>query len=410
MLRSLKQWFSSRAPVRPPACARRSPSIRPVLEALEDRQLLSAAPSLSGHFVNYNDGSLSYVTPAGNNHEYIDSGVTSLSAGQAIQQTSFPWPGKDIIVINDMVAYVRFDGSAWKWDTGSQSRVELFNSSLGITYNVQSVAAGQQGEVYVLLNSGHLYQFDARGHWHDLGGNIISVTAGTDYSGRSMADVVTGDGTAWEYTTSHPRDGDHGFYRQLTTLFVSNNIKSVAAGRQGISYVLLNSGQLAEYNEHTNQWSDLGGNVASVSAGSTASGQSMAVIMTMDGTAWEWSYTHPWDSDHGFYRQLVPIAGHGQIQSVTAGPNDISDVVMSDGAVWQYDDKAFRFWRWSYLDSLNPGGMSISNGMMGLTAASTADSGLSIDSTLGSGGSPEGGGHLPGSSPSHLLIATHRVS
>jgi hypothetical protein len=396
MYRFLKRWF--RSPSRPAQGRRerRPGSFRPGLETLEDRQLLSAAPVVNA-MVNEDF----FVDRSGRLQE-IDHTVTNPFTGgfvkttldQSVRASSLS-VGTDEVG-RGMAVYVSdADGRAYEWNDTRQERLSLVNRSLGVTNNVMAVAAGQEGQVFVLTTDHHLTEFDtAWQRWTDIGGGIASVSASAsrievlDYSfGTAMpqdvksttADVLKTDGTAWEWSQQWMQPSLPGspIYNYLTPLAnsrigIANNVKSVSRAPTGESFILLTGDVLFEYDPASQAWSDLGANIASVSAGADAAGHAMAIYKTLDGIMWDWSTAHPWDSVHGYCQELFypgqflqpldPMSvgpyspwNHPRtyppsktVVSFTAGANGVSDVVLSDGSLYQYSDVTHQ---WTLLDT-----------------------------------------------------------
>jgi hypothetical protein len=338
MFAPLKQWFSRSAAGHNSGREGSRAPFRPKVEALEERQLLSAYPIVNAYvnedFVLYQGGILRKIDHNFFNHKTnLDSNVVSVSVADG-------WS-------RGVATYVKTDGSAWEWND-TDGFTALYNSALGITNNVCSVAADSYGGAFILRNDSTLFfwggKYDNR--WFNLGGNVRSVSAGTDAYGDSSCDVVSWYGTAYTW------DEGGYFNFQLTnpSLGITNNVRSVAAGENGAIFVLRNDSVLFYYDQLTNTWANLGGNVRAVTAGTNANDGPMADIVTGDGTAWEWSMLHPWDGSHGYYRQLVNTAAGitNNVRSVGAGQKDVSDVVLNDGSLWQYHDQTRQ---WTKLDT-----------------------------------------------------------
>jgi hypothetical protein len=346
MFRSLNKWFSFQSQIRRP---RRPAAFRPALESLERRDLPSASAVVNSmvneDFVAYSDGVLRKI-----DHNFlnlktrIDSNVASLSV-------STDASGRG------MAAYLKRDGTACVWtDTNGPEVVSL--AQVGVTNSVKAVCAGQGGRVFVQDSGNYLWEFDTHdGTWWYLWDSVASFSSGTDSRGNTTYALVKTNGTAFEASinpnTSYGTDVWFN-WQQLCNpaMGITSNIKSVAAGQHGVTFVLLTSGVLYQYNQAGNTWGSLGGNVASVIAGVNYMGDTMADIVTLTGQVWENSDTHPWDGDHGLYRQLVPPGTTGTnpktIRSVTANTGDLTDVVLSDGSLLQYNDRTRQ---WTMLDT-----------------------------------------------------------
>jgi hypothetical protein len=305
------------------------------VEVLEGRQLLSAIPAASKlvgpeDFVLKQDGTLERIFRISTNFvsQTIDSGVGSISVGL----DNFN---------GGMVAYVKSDGTAHEW-SDTNGAVPLSDPALGITNNVGSVAASIGGGAFVLRNDSELLFFKGptSNQWLNLSGNIRSVSAGTDASGSPSCDVTAWGGTAWTWSLS-------GVNAQLTnpSLGITNNVSSVAAGPLGAVFVLRNDSELFLYHTDSNKWQDLSGNIRSVSAISDPNASKASCDVTCwDGTAWVSS------SDPSQNMQLKSLSDgiSNNIRSASLGADGISDVVLNDGTLWQYDSKSNM---WTMLDT-----------------------------------------------------------
>jgi hypothetical protein len=380
MFATLTKWLSSAKVTSRSRREHRCRSVRPALEALEDRQLLSAFPVVNSmvneDFVLYSNGHLQKI-----DHTQVIFPKTTID--QSVRANSLS-VGTDASG-RGMAAYISaVDGQAYEWDDTNQQVQSLFNSAVGVTNNIKAVAAGQGGCIFVLTTGNHLAEFDmAHQQWTNVGDNIAAVSASASrvepllffFSSSTMADVVKTDGTAWEW--SQVSFFGANLYNELTpltssTLGITNNVKSVSRAPTGASFVLLTSGVLFEYDPSANTWNNLGGNIASVSAGTDAAGKAMASVIDLNGVCWSWSTTHPYDAVHGYYQELfvpgnlVPIRPTNGfptygfpthptawpplrgVVSFSAGSNGIADVVLSDGSLYRYNDVTRQ---WTFLDS-----------------------------------------------------------
>jgi hypothetical protein len=156
---------------------------------------------------------------------------------------------------------VSWNGYAYTWSETGLDR-QLANPTMGLTNNVLGVAAGQKGAVFILRSDSTLFYYNTGTNtWANLGGNIRSVSTGTDPTGAPSCDVVTWSGTAYMWTWSLNQAGRTD---QLTnpSLGVTNNIESAGAGLNGFSDVVLDNGTLLRYNDQTHQWTPLDTGVA----------------------------------------------------------------------------------------------------------------------------------------------------
>jgi hypothetical protein len=377
MLRFLKKWLSSSKAAARRRRERRPKSFWPALESLEGRQLLSACPVVNTlvkeDFVLYQDHTLRKI-----DHNFfdwklpVDANVVSVTAG-----TDASGGG--------MAAYVRVDPStpnppptfdptrdhciAMVW-TDTNGPMNLWNPSFGITNNVKAVAAGQGGIVFVLTTSNHLAEFDtAHQQWTDISYNVASVSAGVGQvvslgtaSYSTIAEFVKTDGTAWEYRrVSGLGFLAHDYLSPLSNanLGITANVKSVSLAPTGVSFVLLTSSVLFDYDPSSNSWHNLGGNMASVSAGTDANGDAMATAIDLNGLAWEF------DTRLGYYQHLYypgcfttltynPLTQTWTwptpktVVSLSASSQGVTDVVLNDGSLYQYNDATHQ---WNLLDT-----------------------------------------------------------
>jgi hypothetical protein len=399
MFHTLKNWLSRSKVTTRSRRGHPCRSVRPALEALEDRQLLSAYPVVNSmvneDFVLYQNGSLRKI-----DHNFYDN-KTAIDGAVRANSLSM---GTDASG-RGMAAFIdNRDGQAYEWDDTTHQMLSLSNSALGVTNNVKSVAAGQGGIVFVLTTDNRLTKFDtAHQNWTAVGDNVASVRASASYVEQStnylgafridtvkstMADVLKTDGTAWEWTETttntyllalvyiHVGTSQSNSLTPLanSSLGITNNVKSVSRAATGVSFVLLTSGELFEFDASSHTWTDLGGNIASVSAGTDSAGHAMASVIDLNGRIWDWSTTHPWDGVHGFYQELFcpgitisplqpsnpfgspsgfgnhsgPLPAPKFVVSFNAGANGVADVVLSDGSLYQYSDVTHR---WNLLDT-----------------------------------------------------------
>jgi hypothetical protein len=197
---------------------------------------------------------------AGNSWTFVHDGVTSLSS-QGIDDN-----GRAMVdlVLTNGDAYEYHDGGVWQF----------------LDHHVKAASAGQ-GVSYVLLASGALYEyFDDSGTWsRALAGHIAAIDAGTDRYGVNMVDVITTSGTFSEYSDS---TGCHS---------LCGGARSVSAGRNGTSVVVLTDGRAFAYTETTGKWMFLGSKVVQAAAGTDSNGDAMFDLVLTTGTALEYRAT-----------------------------------------------------------------------------------------------------------------------
>jgi hypothetical protein len=168
-------------------------------------------------------------------------------------------------------------------------------------------------ESFVLQTNGNLYVHSAAGLTY-LDSGIASVSdQAIDNHGHAMVDVVTTDGSAYEY---HEGDG---------WKFLANNAVAAKAG-QGVSYVQFGDGTLSEYKDAADSWTYLNNNVSRIDAGTDRFGFNMVDVIFNGGGAWEYSDTSGWH-----------FLASG-VQSISAGQQGISDFVLAGGAAYWYNE------------------------------------------------------------------------
>jgi hypothetical protein len=182
-------------------------------------------------------------------------------------------------------------------------------------------AAARQRTSFVLLSGGNLWMHTPGG-WTNLSSGIASISnQGIDNSGRAMVDVLTTSGVAWEY---HEGIG----WTKLTS-----GAKSAVAG-SGESYVLMNNGDLWEYQDATGQWQFLDHNVSSMDAGTDRYGVNMVDVVYTNGVAYEHSDTSGWH---------YLTSG---VSQVSAGSSGNTGLVLTNGSAYSYSETSGSF---SYL-------------------------------------------------------------
>jgi hypothetical protein len=178
-------------------------------------------------------------------------------------------------------------------------------------------AAATVAESFVLRQDGTLYKHTGAGFTLLASGIAQVSNQGIDNAGQALVDVVTTNGSAYEY-----HDGT-GF------TFLASGVKSAQAG-QGVSYVLLTSGALYEYQDGTDLAAGgfryLTSGVSSIDAGTDKTGVNMVDLVYSSGKAYE-------DSDSTGLHYLA--AG---VQSVSAGQQGYSALVFTNGSASLYNE------------------------------------------------------------------------
>jgi hypothetical protein len=173
-------------------------------------------------------------------------------------------------------------------------------------------AAPQRPVTFVLLRDGRLYEHTASG-WTYLCSGVASVSdQGIDNTARALVDIVLTNGRAYEY---HDVSG---------WVSLGSGVKDARAG-QGVSYVLLSTGRLFEYQDATASWSGLlASSVASIDAGTNRYAVNLVDAVSRSGALSEYS-----DSSGGHTL-------HTGVQAVSAGIMGISAVLLTDHRAYEY--------------------------------------------------------------------------
>jgi hypothetical protein len=208
------------------------------------------------------------------------------------------------VVTTGGYAYEYHEGAGWTY----------------LTSGVKSAVSGD-GTSYVLLNNGYLYEYkDATGGWTFIDSGVASVSAGTDRYGVSMEDEVTTGGYAWEHSDS---TGWH---------YIGASVKSISAGRQGISDYVTTAGNAYWFNEATGATSFLGSGVAAVTAGTDQFGNYMIDMLYANGNLYEYRVGSGWSFLDG------------SVQQVAKGRAGLVDMVFSWGDAYDHSPSG-----WTYL-------------------------------------------------------------
>jgi hypothetical protein len=170
------------------------------------------------------------------------------------------------VVFNNGVAEEYHDGGTW----------------VPLTNNVKDAEAGQ-GVSWVLLTNGSLLEYrdqapyvPSSASWTTITGGVASIDAGTDRYGVNSVDYITTAGTAYELSNN------------LYQISLGTGVRSVSAGRMGVSEVLFSNGNAYDYREATHTTTFLASNVAQVTAGSDAAGNPMIDLLYTSGSLWEY--------------------------------------------------------------------------------------------------------------------------
>jgi hypothetical protein len=373
MLQLLKDWFARRANARRTAHARRA-SRRPTLEALEDRQLLSAtAPVFSPDhlvttFVLQSSTHAVYRVTFDPTHSVGSSNVTSFAAPPGERS------GHHVIAIDEGTDYAGYakvlelydDNKGWEWSDARKAWL-----SLG---DVVTFSAGPSGYSTILTFAGTLrYIWDgnpnpASGAFPsayipglpsepNFGPSIQSFVTGTDMRGQAMVGVLFRDQTAWEWDPNLANGWEPGGWEQL-----GSQVQEVSAGTGGNMAVLLTNGALLEHHElllptpggwnpyygyapNPYNWTFIpyfdfvSSNVTSVTQGTDGSGGFMVDFTRTDSSARAGVDVLEWRGGNSFANLLIS-SEVGVAHSMTgyAGYGGVSASVYDDGDLWVHLD------------------------------------------------------------------------
>jgi hypothetical protein len=236
MLRCLQQWFSSKTPARRRANARRSASFRPVVEALEDRRLLSTIATITDR--------------SGITHTYlIDAGfrqlveVDSSQAGH-LSPSSLPSGPR----IHALSAGLDPQGQAVVYAQGDDGSIQERSAngswfSLG-NLNFHEVIGSYHGAVWALGSDGNVYYSDSNltpGTWLNQGtpnGSSVSrIRVGTDAHNMDQVFAIGSDSAIYVLSTV-------GVSRTWQLVNNSTRFQNISATQDNQVYALDVQGQL----------------------------------------------------------------------------------------------------------------------------------------------------------------------
>jgi hypothetical protein len=131
----------------------------------------------------------------------LSSGVTSISAGSDRNGVSM------LAEVFYGMGYEYSDTTGWHF----------------LSYNVQSISAGQQGYIAYVTTNANAYQYtEAFGSSSLLAYNVAQIADGTDENGYNMIDLLYTNGNAYEYRV------DTGWS------WLDSSVTSIAKGRAGV--------------------------------------------------------------------------------------------------------------------------------------------------------------------------------
>jgi hypothetical protein len=164
-----------------------------------------------------------------------------------------------------------------------------------LTSGARAVEAGQ-GVSYVLLTNGSLYEQIGisaqypRGLLRYLLAGVASISAGTDRYDVSTVDFVTTTGFAYELSDT---TGLH---------YLTSGVRTISAGEQGISEILLQNGEAVYHSEASGAFSALATGVAEITDGTDANGVNVIDLLYNNGDLYEYRASTAWTFlSHGVY-------------------------------------------------------------------------------------------------------------
>jgi hypothetical protein len=269
MFTTLKKLFGGR-----PAKARKAAAgFRPALEALEGRDMPSAAGFSA---VGQEDF---YIINNTLRERDVNGNVKVLVANTASQVSVLQ--GSSHLTAHAEVLMT--DGSLSEWDDATGLKF--------IAAGVMQVSAGFDGNSAVLAGNGNLWLYNSDSKaWTSVSSAIASASIGRDLNNGVMIDMVTTAGSACEWRTA-------GGVPKVEPL--GSGVKQVSAGTGSHSLILYTSG--AVWDHYDTAYGPGGAfsgpgvsslfttGVTSVSCGLTAQGYLMIDVVRSDGTGSEFN-------------------------------------------------------------------------------------------------------------------------
>ena len=279
MITLLRRLFGE-APRR--QCSASKPSIKPVLEDLEKREVLNAAT-----VVNAAGAATTFATYGSTLWEKHDYGLWKQIAASGV--TGPVSAGTDSYG-NAMVVYKQQYGntfSSFEFSDTTQRSYMLDSQhawQVSAGRNGYSIDLNNQGSVFLFHDKDFLYSSTGPwwGQWKVVvSSGVTQASIGTDAYNAPMVDVVwSGQGWQWTQTTGWG--------------LLGSGVKKVSAGQWGVSEILYNNGSLYQYSQQSNQQSNMSNNVLDVQAGTDDKGQAAITTLTSDGKEWNYTTTHGW--------------------------------------------------------------------------------------------------------------------
>jgi hypothetical protein len=244
----------------------------------------------------------------GSLYKHTAEGLTFLSSGiAAVSNQSIDNHGQAMIDVVTTAgdAYEYHEGAGWRYLTGGAR-----------------AAVSGAGASYVLLNNGNLSEYrDAASGWTFLDSGVTFISAGTDRYGVNAVNEVKTGGNAWQYSDS---TGWH---------YLASSVKSISAGRQGVSDYVTTAGNAYQLIEATGATTFLGSGVASVAAGTDQYGNAMTDLLYGNGSLYEYRVGSGWSFMHG------------NVEQVSKGRAGLIDLVFMSGDAYNLSASG----QWTYL-------------------------------------------------------------
>jgi hypothetical protein len=289
--------------------SKRAHTVKPMLEALEERVVLSTA-SVFIHAVNdaSNNSAVFYINHQdGAFYEHNASyGTRELSGPKTVQTFSAGVDTKG----NADVFVKATDNSFWEYNSSGWHEI------LGPGY-VNSFAAVKGDRVYFQNYDNSLWEYNSSAGFHQLAGpnSVLSIDAVTDNSGRDAVFALLGDHTFGEFY--------NGSYSQLSRANIIQAGFSAGLDKNGNAdvYSLASDNTFREYNSYLG-WRILGdaGTVRSFSATSNETVDAIA----SDGTLIKFDQTG-----------TRTVLDNGVFTEVSAARDDDVYTAFSDNSGWE---------------------------------------------------------------------------
>jgi hypothetical protein len=230
-----------------------------------------AAPNRAVNFVLQPNGTLIEV-PRDGHSTILAAGIATLS-DQGIDNQG-----------HAMVDVVTTDGRAFEiHDTGGTA------AFISLGGGVKSAKAGQ-GVSYLLYNNGDVFEYDdATATSHRVCGSATQIDAGTDAQGVNAVDVIF---PGRPVTTTAPGAWTIGIFFSQNAYqysddsgahFIGSGVKSISAGRQGLSAYVTTGGEAWTYSQLSNRYTYWGSGVSQATAGTDENGNWMIDLLLTNG-------------------------------------------------------------------------------------------------------------------------------